>query len=66
MRVFESIVQLLDDFEQYRHNTANVSTRENMVSVADSNIREVVDLEWYGFDPYTHLDHMMMVYQLLN
>ena len=30
MRVFESIVQLLDDYEQYRHNTANVSARENI------------------------------------
>ena len=25
MRVFEWIVQLFDDYEQYRHNTANVS-----------------------------------------
>ena len=30
MRVFESIVQLLDDYEQYKHNTANVSARENI------------------------------------
>ena len=30
MSVFESIVQLLDDYEQYRHNTANVSARENI------------------------------------
>ena len=30
VRMFESIVQLLDDYEQYRHNTANVSTRENI------------------------------------
>ena len=30
MRVFELIVQLLDDYEQYRHNTANVSARENI------------------------------------
>ena len=30
IRVFESIVQLLDDYEQYRHNTSNVSARENI------------------------------------
>ena len=30
MRVFELIVQLLDDYEQYRHNTANVSARESI------------------------------------
>ena len=30
MRVFELIVQLLYDYEQYRHNTANVSARENI------------------------------------
>ena len=29
MRVSESIVQLLGDYEQYRHNTSNVSAREN-------------------------------------
>ena len=28
--MFESIVQLLDDYEQYRHNTSNVSARENI------------------------------------
>ena len=27
------------------------------VSVADSNIREVEDLEWYGFDPYAPRPH---------
>ena len=30
MRVSESIVQLLDDYEQYRHNASNVSARENV------------------------------------
>ena len=29
MRVFEPIVQLLDDYEQHRHNKSNVSAREN-------------------------------------
>ena len=36
MRVFESIVQLLDDYEQYRHNTANVSTQENIAMRMES------------------------------
>ena len=30
IRMFESIIQLLDDYEQYRHNTANVYTRGNI------------------------------------
>ena len=40
--MFESIVQLLDDYEQYRHNTANVFTRENR----DLKIRGREDLGW--------------------
>lgn len=32
-------------------------SNQDGVSVADSNVREVVDLEWYGFDPYAPRPH---------
>ena len=38
IRVFESIVQLLDDYEQYRHKTSNVSARENIAIRIESVI----------------------------